>query len=299
VTVRFNEAWGREEPVAIPGVDAGKLLKEALEQDESWGAQLPTGVETLEALASQAAGDKTLLVHPMGSLEVRQSALPLAIELQTVGGAPIAQESKSYFDIERVVAARKKVSEDTGEDAKEDATALSIAEVKEDFARGQFITLTDSERLTLPAFEEMKAGASMGTGSISFGAIVEQSPDYETTLIGEDLTSCPTELGDQGLREEAASTMRLSSPLGASAAALCELRRTGRRKYAVPRPKLVKLAEQRFQVIDTESAQPIPVAGTVAGLGRVQAEQALSTYLKTVPERAVRLEVVAVGGVRR
>jgi hypothetical protein len=271
-------------------VEAWSLLKDALERDESWGARLPAGRQAIEALAPRAAGDNGLLVHPLGSLEVRQSALPLAIELQTIGGAPI--DGATYFDIERVSVTR--------EGAADNAAELSISGVEEAFAKGQFLVLSDSQRLSLPAFEAMKAGVSMGAGDIAFGAMADQSPGYETILIREDLTSCPAYLTEAPEIVMQPSEQPSIATLHASAAGRSGLLTSGRRKYAVAgKPKLVTLAKPRFQVVNTESLETEAVPVNVSGLGRVQAEQKLSAYLKTMPELGGRLRVAPVGGLTR
>jgi hypothetical protein len=75
----------------------------------------------------------TILLHAAGALEVRQKALPLMIELEFVGNAP----------------------------------------VEEKFSRGQFLDLTESEKLSAPSFEPFKAGVD-ANGLVELTIAVEQ-----------------------------------------------------------------------------------------------------------------------------
>src|SRR5262249_39498625 len=56
-------------------IDVLTVLVAALEDPKAWQAQLPTGVNQLVGLRQPAGGD--VLLHPLGTLSVRQSIVPL------------------------------------------------------------------------------------------------------------------------------------------------------------------------------------------------------------------------------
>jgi hypothetical protein len=305
VSVRFNETWGPREQLEIDPIDAWPLLKEALERDESWGARLPSGITAVETLASRKPRDQdaadALLVHPMGSLEVRQNVLPLEIKLQKVGSAPL--EKPTSFSIERVTVVRAEDGsnlEASSDEEKGDVEVVS--DVEEDFARAQFVYLSDDERLTRPSFEKMTAGVTLGGDRIAFGSPVRMTGGaYETILIHDDQTSSETALGADG--SPAGSTTlddSLRSDLAASSAARCALRKSGRRKYALAgKQKALKLLNERFEVVDADSGQAVPIPDVKKAMGRLRAEQAMADLVATQPKLAARLRVTPIGGLAR
>ena len=296
VAVRFNKSWGPRTRLEIEPIDAWALLRDALLRDESWGARLPQGTEAIEVLTSQGGGGESLLVHPLGELEVRQNALPLGIEVQKIGGAPVTEKSLFCIDGAEVLCCDENA---------DDATKLEIAEVQGDFARAQFLVLSDNERIALPSFEKMQAGVTMSPNKISFGSDVKnRSVGYETIRIHADGTSSPVSLDTSS-----AKTPLLESQLRASAAARCALRRTGRRKYAErEKRKFVKLVPEQYQVVSTDDssiqysvietedetrtlAVSSDASPPAARAGRIEIEQALSTYLKVNPDQVGKLQI--------
>jgi hypothetical protein len=290
VTVRFNETWGPTTPLAIPPEDAWPKLKAALEQDDSWGARLPSGIRAVEILSLQKGEEGVVLVHPGGSLEVRQNVLPLEIELQKFGGAPLT--GKTYFSIDEVTLTL------VSNDGATNETVLEAVDVEDDFAPAQFLALSDSERLSKPAFEKMKAGVSIAANGIDFGSRTATQPrNYESILVKDDGTSGPVHL----TKMPHIDTEALKVQLQASAAGRYALNATGRNKYGVSeKPQLVKLAPEHYEVINTGTmAPPSDLPNRKVNMGRIQAEQAALAYCKINPSSAAHIKVVRATEVTR
>ena len=84
-----------------------------------------------------------LLVHPLGLFEVRQHAVPLETVIARVGANPVPpDETYVHFGLPQVNLV------DVG----------AISEVTDLFSAGQFLNLTDDEKLSRPSFEPMQAG---------------------------------------------------------------------------------------------------------------------------------------------
>jgi hypothetical protein len=145
-TVHFELTVG-EEPAPSPPelVDVAALLAAALTDPRSWEAQQPREGRTLVTLrALPPSGD--LVVHPLGTLTVRQRVVPLDREITRFGaGRP---KDATRFSL----AAR----------AADGSTRPPEALIEDLFAPAQFLDLSDAERLTAPSFEPMPAGARFG-----------------------------------------------------------------------------------------------------------------------------------------
>src|SRR4029079_15465603 len=98
--------------------------------------------------ASSRAEDAVLL-HPQGTLTVRQSAIPLNLtrDLDRVGSSVPAGERR--FAITRAAIG---------------PVVATTASVQEMFAPGQFFDMSDDDKLAAPSYEAMDAGVEFGDG---------------------------------------------------------------------------------------------------------------------------------------
>ena len=162
-----------EPPVAIDPVDAGSLLLEEIHRANNWVPLQPVGFHAV--LLRETAGknldeeERDILLHPLGSLQFNQKTVPLGVELDKFGEAPI--EGGNCFTIKKVVL---------GNDAK----SADFDPVKEDFAAAQFFNCTDMEKLRRPSFEEYDSGFTADFSGIDFeaGALYTEF-DYETIYL--------------------------------------------------------------------------------------------------------------------
>lgn len=135
-------------------------LTSALTQPDAWTAELPPAasqagqVVTLRA-TTPAAG---MLVHPLGALTVRQRAMPLELTIERFGQAVPKPGTARRFRI-----AETALSVDGVVIARQPADQLTP--VHDDFAAGQFLDLTDDQKLARPAFEPMPSGTRVSTAA--------------------------------------------------------------------------------------------------------------------------------------
>ncbi len=170
VSIRVNVTLvsGQAPPVAI-AVDASAQLRAALADPKSWSAELPQGQSRIVSLREPAA-DGQPCVHPLGTLTVRQSVVPLNLErdIDKFGDAPVAGARR--FKVTRVTVG-------TGEE--------SANAVADDFAPAQFFEMSDDAKLASPSFESMQAGLRIGSSQFAFGFSerIESPLEYETRII--------------------------------------------------------------------------------------------------------------------
>ena len=114
-----------------------------------------------------------MLLHPLGTLTVRQSVIPLNLtrDLDRVGSSAPAGERR--FAITH--AAIGPVASDNDQRAG-------------DVRPGQFFDMSDDDRLAAPSYESMDAGVSFGDGGYTadFGAAVRSPFAYTDIVIGPD-----------------------------------------------------------------------------------------------------------------
>jgi hypothetical protein len=174
VSFDFDEQWGSPPP-ALPATapDLGRELRDALGAPEAWtvhGATGGAGGVRLTGAAERSVGAGQR-VHPRGSLTARQRRVPLGISIERYDHQPVAAQ---IWDI---VGARLG-----------DGPAPAAQEMRDQFAPGQFLALTDDQQLSRPSFEQFRAGVDL----IGARDVVMPDPrpadlDFETKVIlGDD-----------------------------------------------------------------------------------------------------------------
>ena len=90
-SISFDKTLGREETLPpLPVVDPLPALVAALAEPSSWEASLPAREEMLVTLRD-ARSPGIVLVHPLGSVSVRQQVIPLNVPVTRVGNARVAR----------------------------------------------------------------------------------------------------------------------------------------------------------------------------------------------------------------
>jgi hypothetical protein len=217
-------------------IDVLGLLVGALSDNRNWAAFLPAGEASLTTMREILAPDE-LVVHPLATLGVRQTIVPLGLEISRFGQSEPAGER--LFDILSVTIGN---------------TNAEISAVNDHFAPAQFFSMSDDEKLTSPSFEQMKAGVKIGTTDIKHGEALAKPVVYETKVV--EVESGVT----IAVPVYQLSSKKMSILAQTGAVAKGELRRTGDIKYAGPGP-IVTYEEQKFAVaskrdLSISAAQP-------------------------------------------
>ncbi len=172
VSIRVNVTLGSGEKPPLPApVEPEVILRTALSDRRSWSAELPRAQSRIVVLREDAGGpDAPVRVHPLGTLAVRQSVVPLNLDrdIDKFGESPVAGARR--FAVTGV--AIEGASQPTG--------ALS-----EDFAPTQFFEMSDEAKIAAPSFEPMQAGLAIGSPAFAFdmASVVASPMEYETRTI--------------------------------------------------------------------------------------------------------------------
>ncbi|MBK6874157.1 MAG: hypothetical protein IPG94_23095 [Kineosporiaceae bacterium] len=166
-----------EDPVeaALAVLDPLGALLRALLEPEAWTA-LPPDRDPLVSIADQppaavppgAATPPPVLAHPRGRLATRQRVLPLGLAIERFGGTELAGGPRSYTATYRM-----------------GGVPVTGTPVRDSWAPGDLFRLTDDEKLSRPAFEQLVSGSDgLGTPMPSHGtAVPGASAVYETSII--------------------------------------------------------------------------------------------------------------------
>ena len=165
VSFGFDVTIGDPAPAALPNpVDVAPLLLAALADPRAWTAQLPAGADvvTLRTLESGQA----ILAHPLATLQVRQRVAPLDRTLDRFGTSVPSGAKRFRITLATVGGVR-----------------TTLTPLQDRFAPAQFTAMSDDQKLSVPSFEAMTAGAALGAGGYATGAPVTVSVTYEQALV--------------------------------------------------------------------------------------------------------------------
>jgi hypothetical protein len=257
-----------------PPPDPMPELYAALADARNWTAQLPPDGHVLVTLRElDPAG--AVLVHPFGQIGVRQRVLPLDVTITRFGALPLA--------------APLTVTLGASLNGRE---ATSSEPVTDSFAPGQFLDLTEDQKLSRPAFEPFDSGLT----GLSISAAAAPAPrsvkfEYETTVVDEPEPPPPANgsslarLRRPPARAHSAGTYSAAHVLDSLAelAAANEAPLERRRGKAATPPRRMRVRDLEYTVVDRDDLGR--AAGTHGSF--TQAEQARAAAKGGAPAQVV------------
>ncbi len=277
----FNKTIFKDEPPAdFQVVDPLPDLVAALADGRNWSSDLPADARALVTVRTRLEVG-VVAVHPLGAIAVRQRVAPLNLDLARFGQARLAGDQR--FSITTLTL---------------DSPAPATDPVLDDFAPGQFLDLTDSERLSRPSFEPLEAGVSVVAGALVFGgqaageaglmAVTDLA--YETCILGERgecvAEAEPRQPGLRGVLDAAALGPAARAALGTS----------GLARYRTASPS-VRVQAPAFAIASVTNLLAVagdgePAATPTRFASYTAAEQALQRRLPTAAEGLSSQQVV-------
>jgi hypothetical protein len=286
VSIRIDKTLveGEKPPLPQP-VDVLPLLKEALQNRGNWVGQLPAG-RPVATLRENPGAAKDVLLHPLGSLTVKQTVVPLNFDISKFGqGAPAG-------------ARRFAISVDlTGH-------ALETHTVNDFFARAQFVEMGDDEKLSAPSFESMTAGVTMSSDEFTFSEAADwievNTIEFETWILDEQTNTLrrseaelPKQPGSPVLLYQLSAQL-LTKQARFGAAGNSDLRRTGAARYRTTTIGKYQITKEGWSLIKTDDLQPASKPASYS-----EAAQSLEKLKEKDPAKAAGLQIVRMSEIQK
>lgn len=166
VDVDFEETWGERRNTELPPIPVMPILQAEIDKADNWRALLPAANNLLVSLRQMPPEEAALILHPLGTLQLSQRALPLELKLDKVG-------TQKPNDVNRL-----SIAVTGGGLAKKDDSF-------EQFAPAQFQNFSDSDKLSRPAFAPEKSGLKLSAAGADTrsGVMVKRIVRYEEIII--------------------------------------------------------------------------------------------------------------------
>mgnify|MGYP000367030739 CR=1 FL=1 len=275
IKVRVEVTVGERREVTLPDVEVLPKLIKAFERAAAWKATLAAGATRLVQLALPDVPADVVLLDAAGTLTVEQTQVPLDTELSRFGNA-----APSDITSARVHAIS------FGSAAITASSVPPLGVTTAPFAPATFRAMTDTEKLSAPAFEQRTSGASAsGAQELATDLIVGRVIEYERLI--QDKARAPGTAAQRSMAVPQQASFQAMADRGSVGRAA----RARSRTAAKERGRVARLAvrEERFSVVD---ARDLAVVGAGSdNLARSDAEARLSTLVAGGRARAT-LEIV-------
>ncbi len=240
ISVRFDKTLiSGGAPPPIPPVNVTELLTAALGDARNWTGPLAAADRRMVTLR-EPADQSAIPLHPLGTLSVSQTVVPLDLDIAKFGNAAPADATR--FSIASVLI---------------DDRPAAFDRITDFFAPSQFLDLSDDEKLAAPSFEPMTSGIRVGAAGSVFTSkdediVEDEKIAFETILID---TAHEHDKDEQEQPPASAVTPEfLNRYVRLGAAARSSIRRAGNARFQAADVSRNTLVRQRWTIVSREDA---------------------------------------------
>jgi hypothetical protein len=271
VSASIDLTWGDSTPATLPSAPVFPPLLAALGNAGNWSVALPPTSAQAVSLRTVTPSPGGLVAHPMGTLTVRETIVPLDITITQFNG--VKPSDGTEFQITAVAL---------------NATAAVYTAHQEEFAIAQFTTLSDADKLSAPSYEPFDAGVAIGAQPITNGDDSARTVVYEERYI-DDYNQI-SRFGSFYSLPANIHGVLMNSGAGAAASVM----NTGLKKFTTPgMTTSISVGPGLYIVASTTDLSPradILASGTT----RYEALTAMQAHLSLHPEEREAVQVLPV-----
>jgi len=265
VSADFDITWGESKDTTLPPIAVIPLLKGEFDKLDNWRAQLPPTNNLLVSLRKLDATESTQVLHPLGTLRVSQRAVPLDLKIDKVGNQKPSDANQFTLT----------------------ATAglVKANDADEQFAKAQFLNMSDADKLSQRAFDPMHGGLLLASGAQQLGStkMGKRKVRYEEIIIDSNYK--------RFRRRFRAFTEAFFSHFLVGGAISKSVLSQNYKKMLNPFDDQVAVKEGGFTVAQTEDNKPYSAASTYFA-SEAMANQFLQSQVAANPDLHDALHVV-------
>jgi hypothetical protein len=166
IGIGVDFTWGSSQNTMLPPIAVMPVLSGEFAKQSNWKAVLPSGSNLLVTLRQLDPSEAAMILHPVGTLQVSQRAIPLDLTLDKDGNQQ--PSDANYFTLD---AASGGLSKDRT--------------LQESFAPAQFINMDDAAKLSQAAYVPMDSGIELSAAGNAYasGTAITRNVRYDLTVI--------------------------------------------------------------------------------------------------------------------
>jgi hypothetical protein len=166
IGVHIDVTWGDNRSTLLPPIAVMPILTAELGKPANWRALVPDGYHSLVSLRKLDPSEAVFVLHPVGTLQISQRAVPLDLALDRVGNQVPSDANRFHLD----VAA---------------GGLVKTRDLQDLFAPGQFKNSDDATKLSEPAYAPQDSGIELSAQGTSYasGTAITRNVRYALTVI--------------------------------------------------------------------------------------------------------------------
>jgi len=261
IDVKFSHTWGERREDTLPDIAVLPKVIEALEQSRNWIGELPSNRFLLTTLKTIELEEGGVLMHTIGTLTVRQTVIPIGLDLDKYGNyAP--------SDINKVEFTEININNES----------VEYDLIKDAFAPAEFVEMTDQDKLSSPSYKDENSGVkAKATEDLQMNYGINRLVNYELRVSDYDRNSDTPYLlyePNSGMINDEKSLfkkMTLGGAVGRSALS----KQLSQNNFS--NANAVELKTEKFMLANVDTLEQVDLDGFSGG-SRAEAD----TYLKTL-----------------
>jgi hypothetical protein len=170
IGIGVDFTWGDSQNTMLPPVAVMPILDGEYGKQSNWKSVLPSGSNLLVALRQMDPAETAMVLHPVGTLQVSQRAVPIDLLLDKDGNQQ--PSDANYFTLDVTSGGLNK-----------------IRTLTEQFAPAQFKNMDDATKLSQPAYVPMDSGIELAAAGNAYasGTAITRNVRYDLTVIDTKL----------------------------------------------------------------------------------------------------------------
>lgn len=168
VSATIDVSWGDSTTPTLPSQPVMPPLLAALGDPRNWSVMLPPANSQTVSLRTIVPDAGSIVVHPLGSLSVRETIVPLDTPITKFNS--VTPSDGNEFQISAVTV---------------NGAPADTQPLPEYFAIAQFTDMSDADKLSAPSYEPFDAGVTLGAIPIENGDDTARTVAYQEHYIDD------------------------------------------------------------------------------------------------------------------
>lgn len=168
IDIGIDFTWGDNPNATLPPVEVMPILAAEAQKASNWKTALPPNVKLLVVLRQLDPTETALVLHPAGTLQVSQRAIPLDLKIDKVGSQAPSDANQFSFSVAGAVLTKSR-------------------DLQEPFAPSQFRNFDDATKLSQPAFVPQDSGIELaGSATLTTATAITRPLRYDLTVVDKE-----------------------------------------------------------------------------------------------------------------
>ena len=173
IDIGIDFTWGDSRNTMLPPVQLMPVLSGEYTKQSNWRAVLPAGAHLNVVLRKLDPSETAMVLHPVGTLQISQRAIPLDLTLDKAGNQ--APSDANRFSV-----------------AVASPSLVPVCTLQEQFAVAQFENLSDAQKLSQAAYSPLDSGLELAAaGLYASGTAISDNVRYDLTIIDTKFRRLP------------------------------------------------------------------------------------------------------------